>query len=116
MQKKKVQKYIEIMKNMGITQGKSGSCYNQWLYTYNNETYWIVDLADYDDEGNAKFKASVYEFTLNDDNKIVDNMADTTICSNIKEFKKCLSNSIKHIKQLHIKNKLKVINEDFENK
>ena len=113
MQKKKIQECIEIMKSLGIT---NNGGYNKWIYTYNNEEYWIVDLADFDAGGNTIFKASVYEFTLNVDNKIVDCMADTKICSNIEEFKKCLSNSIKHIKQLHIDTKLKVINKDFENK
>lgn len=113
MKKKKVQEYIEIMKSMGIT-NKGG--YNRWIYTYNNKEYWIADLIDYDNKGQEIIKASVYGFTLNDDNEIVDCMADTEICSNIEEFKKCLNNSIKHIKQLHIDTKLKVINEDFENK
>ena len=101
------------MKSLGIT---NNGGYNKWIYTYNNKEYWIADLYDFDGSGQNILKPSVYGFTLNDDNEIVDCMDDTKICSNIEEFKKCLSNSIKHIKQLHIDTKLKVINKDFENK
>lgn len=107
-----INEYNHVLKSLGIMPKKE-SMKNGWTYTYNGHSFWIADLYDYDYNGTEILMPTVYFFKVRDD-KIVDCMDNTCICSSVEEFKEKLSDSIRMIKEFYINYKIKAINKDFE--